>query len=69
MSLRPSPRSTRRIGTRSIYQALQLDPAIKATAKLSEVAACDLLLMVTPAQELRAIGGELQPYMRPTSRS
>lgn len=42
-----------------------LDPAIKATAKLSEVAACDLLLMVTPAQELRAIGGELRPHLRP----
>ena len=36
-----------------------LDPAIKATAKLSEIAACDLV-MVT-AQELRAIGGELGP--------
>ena len=41
-----------------------LDPAIKATAKLSEVAACDLVLMVTPAQELRAIGGELARHMR-----
>ena len=42
---------------------VQLDPAIKATAKLSEVAACDLVLMVTPAQELRAIGGELARHM------
>jgi glycerol-3-phosphate dehydrogenase (NAD(P)+) len=42
-----------------------LDPAIKATAKVSQVAACDVLLMVTPAQELRAVGGELQPHMRP----
>ncbi|HEY7670120.1 MAG TPA: 2-dehydropantoate 2-reductase N-terminal domain-containing protein, partial [Hyphomicrobium sp.] len=41
-----------------------LDPAIKATAKLDDVAACDLVLMVTPAQELRAIAGELVPYMR-----
>ncbi|HSH62490.1 MAG TPA: NAD(P)H-dependent glycerol-3-phosphate dehydrogenase [Methyloceanibacter sp.] len=41
-----------------------LDPAIKATAKLSEIAACDLVLMVTPAQELRAVGGELAPHMR-----
>ena len=47
-----------------------LDPAIKATAKLSEIAACDLLLMVTPAQELRAIGGELRPpYASTISRS
>jgi glycerol-3-phosphate dehydrogenase (NAD(P)+) len=43
---------------------VQLDRAIKATAKLKDVAACDLLLMVTPAQELRAIGSELQPFMR-----
>src|SRR4030042_4313061 len=38
-----------------------LDPAIKATAKLNEVAACDLVLMVTPAPELRAIASELAP--------
>jgi glycerol-3-phosphate dehydrogenase (NAD(P)+) len=43
---------------------VSLDPAIKATAKLNEVAACDLLLMVTPAQELRAIADELAPHMR-----
>src|SRR4029079_13142764 len=36
-----------------------LDPAIKATAKISAVAACDLLLMVTPAQELRNIASDL----------
>jgi glycerol-3-phosphate dehydrogenase (NAD(P)+) len=49
----------------SLYlPGVKLDPAIKATAKLSEVAACDLVLMVTPAQELRAIGGELRPFMR-----
>jgi glycerol-3-phosphate dehydrogenase (NAD(P)+) len=41
-----------------------LDPAIKATAKLREVAVCDLVLMVTPAQELRVIGGELARHMR-----
>src|SRR4249920_3781677 len=41
-----------------------LDSAIKATAKLNEVAACDLVLMVTPAQELRAIADELAPHMR-----
>ncbi len=42
---------------------VELDPAIKATAKLSQVAACDLLLMVPPAQELRAIGSELHRHM------
>jgi glycerol-3-phosphate dehydrogenase (NAD(P)+) len=50
----------------SLYlPGIALDPAIEATAKLSEVATCDLLLMVTPAQELRAIAGELAPYVRP----
>jgi glycerol-3-phosphate dehydrogenase (NAD(P)+) len=43
---------------------VELDRAIKATAKLSQVAACDLVLMVTPAQELRAVGSELHPLMR-----
>ena len=50
----------------SLYlPGVKLDPAIKATAKLGEVAACDLVLMVTPAQELRPIGGELRPFVRP----
>ena len=49
----------------SLYlPGVALDLAIKATAKLDEVAACDVLLMVTPAQELRAIAGDLVPYMR-----
>ena len=43
---------------------VSLDPAIKATAKLNEIAACDLVLMVTPAQEVRAIADELAPHMR-----
>jgi glycerol-3-phosphate dehydrogenase (NAD(P)+) len=41
-----------------------LDPAIEATGRFNEVATCDLLLMVTPAQHLRAIAGELKPYVR-----
>jgi glycerol-3-phosphate dehydrogenase (NAD(P)+) len=40
-----------------------LDPAIEATARFNEVANCDILLMVTPAQDLRAIAGELAPYV------
>ena len=49
----------------SLYlPGVKLDHAIKATAKLGDLAACDLVLMVTPAQELRAIGGELRPFMR-----
>ena len=33
---------------------VSLDPAIKATAELNEIATCDLVLMVTPAQEVCA---------------
>ncbi len=43
---------------------IALDPAIEATARFNEVATCDMLLMVTPAQHLRAIGTELSPYLR-----
>lgn len=42
---------------------IALDPAIEATDRLNEAATCDLLLMVTPAQHLRAIAAELKPYV------
>jgi glycerol-3-phosphate dehydrogenase (NAD(P)+) len=42
----------------------KLDAGIEATARLNEVAVCDLLLMVTPAQNMRAIASELAPYVR-----
>jgi glycerol-3-phosphate dehydrogenase (NAD(P)+) len=44
---------------------IKLDPAIEATARFNEVANCDLLLMVTPAQHLRGIADELAPYVKP----
>ena len=43
---------------------IKLDKAIEATARFNEVANCDLLLMVTPAQHVRTIAGELAPYVR-----
>jgi glycerol-3-phosphate dehydrogenase (NAD(P)+) len=43
---------------------IKLDKAIEATARLNEVANCDLLLMVTPAQHLRTIADELASYLR-----
>ncbi len=43
---------------------IELDVSIEATARFNEVATCDLLLMVTPAQHLRAIAEELAPYIR-----
>jgi len=36
-----------------------LDPSIEATARLNEVANCDLLLVATPAQHVREIAAEL----------
>jgi glycerol-3-phosphate dehydrogenase (NAD(P)+) len=51
--------------TNPIYlPGVDLDPAIKATAQLSEVATCDALLIVSPAQHLREILGALQPHVR-----
>jgi glycerol-3-phosphate dehydrogenase (NAD(P)+) len=51
--------------TNPIYlPGVDLDPAIKATAQLSEVATCDALLIVSPAQHLRDILGALQPHVR-----
>jgi glycerol-3-phosphate dehydrogenase (NAD(P)+) len=44
---------------------IRLKPAIEATSRFNEVANCDMLLMVTPAQHMRDIAGELAPYMRP----
>lgn len=43
---------------------VKLDPAIEATDRLSEVATCDMLLMVTPAQYFRTIARAIQPYVR-----
>jgi glycerol-3-phosphate dehydrogenase (NAD(P)+) len=43
---------------------IPLDPAIEATASFNEAATCDVLLMVTPAQHLRAIAAELNPYVK-----
>jgi len=43
---------------------VKLDAAIEATARLNEVANCDLLLMATPAQHVRDIAGELAPFLK-----
>jgi glycerol-3-phosphate dehydrogenase (NAD(P)+) len=40
-----------------------LDPAIRATADLGEVAAADALLLVTPAQHLRSLAGALVAHL------
>jgi glycerol-3-phosphate dehydrogenase (NAD(P)+) len=43
---------------------VRLDRAIEATARLNEVANCDVLLLATPAQHVRRIGGALAPYLK-----
>lgn len=50
----------------SLYlPGIELDPAILATASFKDVADRDLLILVTPTQHLRAIAGQLSPYVRP----
>ncbi len=44
---------------------IPLDPEIRTTAELAEAAACDALLLVTPAQALREIAGQLAPHLAP----
>ena len=43
---------------------ISLDPAIKATARLNDVANCDLLLLATPAQHARKIVSTLAPHLK-----
>ena len=42
-----------------------LDPGLQATADLAAVAARDVVLMVAPAQHVRAMGGALAPHLAP----
>lgn len=44
--------------------SIALDPAIEATSQLGDLARCDVLLMVTPAQHLRGIAAALKPHAR-----
>jgi glycerol-3-phosphate dehydrogenase (NAD(P)+) len=43
---------------------VKLDPAIKATDRLGDAADCDMLLLVTPTQNLRDIANELAPDVK-----
>jgi len=44
---------------------VRLDPEIRTTASLAEAAACDALLLVTPAQVQREIAVALAPHLDP----
>lgn len=43
---------------------VSLDPSIRATGGLSEIADCDFLLLTTPAQHARTIVGQLAPHLK-----
>jgi glycerol-3-phosphate dehydrogenase (NAD(P)+) len=42
-----------------------LDPSLKATADLAAIARCDVILMVAPAQHVRATSAALAPHLAP----
>jgi len=44
---------------------IPLDQKIRATGNPAEAAACDALMMVTPAQHMRAICEQLRPHLKP----
>lgn len=50
---------------RLFLAGIPLDPSIRATADLGELAACDALLVVTPAQHMRAVLSSLAPLAIP----
>lgn len=45
--------------------AIQLHPAVKATDNLKATCACDILLVAVPAQHMRAILTQAEPYIGP----
>jgi glycerol-3-phosphate dehydrogenase (NAD(P)+) len=50
--------------TNSLYlPGVALDPAIEATAKAQDLASADLLLLVAPAQFVRAVAREISPHL------
>ncbi len=44
---------------------VELDPAIRATCDMAELAGCDLILAVPPAQHMRATLAAFAPHARP----
>jgi glycerol-3-phosphate dehydrogenase (NAD(P)+) len=44
---------------------IDLDPGLRATERLSDIAALDVVLMVAPAQHVRSVGAELGRQMAP----
>src|SRR5687767_181487 len=56
----------RRDGENARYlPGIPLDPALEITANLVQVAAADVIMVVTPAQHLRTACDRLAPLLRP----
>jgi glycerol-3-phosphate dehydrogenase (NAD(P)+) len=52
--------------TNSVFlPGVALDPALQATGDLAEVVRCDVVLMVAPAQHVRAAGAQLALHLLP----
>jgi len=49
---------------RTFLPGISLDPGLIATTRLADVAVCDAVLMVAPAQHLRSVATELASHMR-----
>ncbi len=49
---------------RAFLPGIDLDPALRATNFIADVARCDAVLMVAPAQHVRGVAAELSPHMR-----
>lgn len=54
-----------RTGESPYLPSIPLPAAVAATTDIAETAACDLLLLVTPAQHLRATCAAFAPHWRP----
>ncbi|MGH6958104.1 MAG: NAD(P)H-dependent glycerol-3-phosphate dehydrogenase [Caulobacteraceae bacterium] len=50
---------------RPFLPGVALDPAVRATANLADLAGCDLVLAVVPAQHLRGVLQNFAPHARP----
>lgn len=49
---------------RTFLPGIDLDPGLIATTQLADVARCDAVLMVAPAQHVRAVSREVSAYVR-----
>jgi glycerol-3-phosphate dehydrogenase (NAD(P)+) len=54
----------RRHVNRNFLPGIDLDPGLSATCDLNDVAGSDIILMVAPAQHVRALARELAPSLR-----